>query len=509
MEQVQPAQLTRWDRIRGYFNPEYAARTALARTVQNDAVRFLMNSVRGAVKTRTDSSWAYQPFGVQTRTLTAGVRREAIKRARHIDENNILGSSLLDRVVDNVIGERMTVQAQTGDPAWNDRAEHLWNEEFEHEADIRGLDTFSGLQRKMYRAKGRDAAIGAVLIASGQIQPIECDHVQSPFGGGDQTKTRNVEIIDGIEVNAAGRPLGFWIVENDGSYRGKPRRIAAQNFVWDFNSQRLDKTALHGYPILAMIGPHLDQIHGTIEAVVMAHRMAAAFGLIHKRKSPGSAWAQLPNTATNAQGNTAKAFRIEPGMTEFIGADDDITQVKPEHPHTSFSEFMTFLIRMAGIKFGLPLELALMDFSRTNYSSARASMEQSYRRFRIEQRSFSRNVLTPIYRWRISKWIKEGRLEPRDDAWNHKWFGQQWPYLDPAKDAIGSLVAIDAGLTTLSDELMKRGVSFEEWLITRSREVQEVAKSGIPVMHSTSTRDPGGAVPTRNTADEDESIPNG
>src|SRR5690606_5711605 len=136
--------------------------------------------------------------------------------------------------------------------------------------------------------------------------------------------------------------------------------------------------------------------------------------------------------------------------------------------------------------------LALLDFSKTNYSSARASMEQAYRRFRIEQRTFARTVLSRVYRWRVSKWINEGALTPRDDAWTHTWYGQSWPYLDPQKEAAGSLVAVDAGFSTLTEELAARGWTFQEWVEERGRELKAIEAAGIPMIHSTATRDPKG-----------------
>ena len=184
---------------------------------------------------------------------------------------------------------------------------------------------------------------------------------------------------------------------------------------------------------------------------------------------------------------------MEPGQYRFADLNSEFEQIRPEHPTSNFQDFMTFLIRLAGVAIGLPLELALLDFSRTNYSSARASMEQAYRRFRIHQRMFANRILKRLYRWRVSKWIKDGTIKqaPPGSALNHRWLGQPWPYLDPVKDAEGSLVAIDAGFTTLTDELMKRGMEFDTWLDTRRGEIEKTRAAEVPTVHSSKTRDAG------------------
>lgn len=502
MKEVVEAPMTFADRVRGWWDADYAARAAVARAV---AARPWLSwgGRRGGTSTRTTEGWNGQPFGPgSNRTLTPTVRRNMVKRSRAIDENNLLGSSFLDRAVDNVIGNGMTLQATTEDDGWNTEAEALWAE-YGGEIDSRGLVKSHGQwQRAFYRGYKRDGDIGGLLLKAGSVQAIESDYIQTPSGGGDRRQSGDPDIIDGVELGAAGRPVAFHVSNTRNAfYNASFNRVPARNMVWLMSNDRLDREAVRGAPVLAMVGDLLDHIDKTTEAVVMAHRLAASFGLIHKRPNPAASFNALGTTATNTDGNEQKEIVIEPGMYQYAGADDDIVQVRPEHPTTSFSDFMVFLIRMAGIKLGLPLELALLDFSRTNYSSARASMEQAYRRFRIEQRIFADCSLAMIYRWRVSKWIKEGRLSDREDAWSHRWLAQPWPYLDPQKEAEGALVAIDAGFGTLSDELAKRGYQFDEWAQQRGREIKALEAAGIPISRSNKTRD-AGEQPAGDTSNE-------
>ncbi len=463
---------------------------------------------------RTDSKASQkQPYGVYgPRTMTAEGRRIAVQRARAIYENNVLGRSLLDRATDNVIGEGMWVRPMTSDEGFNKAAKEWWDNVYQ--ADSRGLVDNRTLQRRWYRNWKRDGDLGGILLKNGQVQTIETDLIQSPQGSGDQFgRTGRPEIVDGVKLTVSGRPTTFYVQSVDASGQVSWPGIPFRNFLFIADTDRDDYTAVRGIPTLATIGWLLEQIDGTIEAVTLAHRMAASFGLVHKMASPGKAAGFLPTT-TNANGNVQPKITIEPASQSMIGHDDDIIQIKPEHPTTQFSEFMSTLVRFAGLNLGLPLELAMLDFSKTNYSSARASMEQAYRGFRIQQRRFADCWLSKWYRWRISKAVNLGELSGApDDFQRHQWYGQPWPYLNPVDDAKGTLAAQDAGMSTLSDDLTARGTTLDEFVELKAAENKKLTEAGVPILYSTVSRESSAAMagrdpePEPDTQEQDDEQP--
>ena len=112
--------LTFADRVRGWFSPEYAARAPALRlqaALCRDEVGYGRTSGRS---TRIDNDWSGVQYGPEgLRDLSPGKRMEQVKRSRKIDQENMLGSALLDRAVDNIIGEDMVVQPRTDDEGWN------------------------------------------------------------------------------------------------------------------------------------------------------------------------------------------------------------------------------------------------------------------------------------------------------------------------------------------------------------------------------------------------------
>jgi lambda family phage portal protein len=509
--------LTLPDKIRSWFDPGYAARAQVARGLADARASSDYGWVRGGSsggrhqgdRSRTDSGWSRQPFGPgQQRTLTPQVRRGMVQRSRQIAEHNVLGRSFLDRSADNIIGEGMKPQALTEDTGWNEAAESLWRE-CGQTIDASGrLHSHGEWQRAAYFAQERDGDLGGILLRGGNVQLIESDYVRSPGGAGDLTLSARggagPDIVEGVELAGTGRPVAFHIASYADAHKYSTTRIQARDFVWCFDNPRLDRTAVRGVPKLATMGWLLDQIDGTMEAVTIAYRMAAMFGLIVKKAQPGNAFGGLPNTATSRDGVAAPEFALEPGMVEYLNATDEITQVQAQHPNSQFDSLMTYAIRMAGLEFGLPLELALLDFSKTNYSSARASMEQAYRVFRCRRIRFANSILMPIYRWKVSRWMNEGLLPRRDDAWRVRWLGQPWPYLDPQKEAQANLLAVDAGFETQAGILAQRGYDFDEFIAKRAEEIQRLGDAGLDFARSNMTRDAGGAAPQQETNDDDE-----
>jgi capsid protein len=143
------------------------------------------------------------------------------------------------------------------------------------------------------------------------------------------------------------------------------------------------------------------------------------------------------------------------------------------------------MIRLLGISLGLPLEMVLLDYSQSNYSSSRAANLQAQRSFRMIQELFIDQVLSRIYRWRISKFIKDGELDDRPDSWSHRWSAPNFPQLDPQKEAQGKMLEVDAGHKTLHQVHAENGTDYDAWLAERAQECADIRAAGIPQMRST------------------------
>ena len=351
----------------------------------------------------------------------------------------------------------------------------------------------------MYRSFLRDGDVATVKLGNGLLQTVEGDLIASP--NASQLSNR---MVDGVELDAAGRPVRFWLIdESSMETRNNAGRAAlqgtiakdAQDVLFLARRKRLGQT--RGEPAFAQSAWLFDQIDGHIEAVVTAARMAACFGVLVRR--PGG-FAGVPTSPSSDSTIERKDFRLEPGMVKQLEADEEVTTLSPAQPTQNFPDFLATIGRLLGLPFGLPLELVFLDFSKTNYSSARASLLQAYRKFRVDQFRFIAHWLAPIYRWKVAEWIADGKLDPLEDALTHTWIPPGWQWIDPKAEADGHALALDLGLTTVAEIVEATGRDSAELFAARSREIKAMREAGLPDVRSVGTRDPIPPKPAKDPA---------
>lgn len=465
------------DRLVGWVSPRMGVERAGWREIQ----RHIGTYHRGATRSRLDSGGS---GAVSADEMSELEREDLVERNREMERNYPSYEGAINQCVVNVIGPQgLTLQARTSVPTFNTDVEGHWGE-YCLTCDVRRMLTMSGLQELWFRSHLRDGDIGIVLLQSGDLQSIESHRIITP--GGQRV---DGSIVEGVELNTrTGRPKAFHVSKCERFVKlDETTRVPARDFVFFPNVTRLSQT--RGLP--AITKPWLfEQYDRYIEAVVVASRIAACFGLILKRKG-GGVPSGLPST-TDSSGRTRKDFKLEPGLAKYIDTDEEVTQLQPHQPGTQFAELRSAIKRDIGLPLGLPLELTDLDFSKTNYSSARASLLAAYRSFMRHQERFAQLVMRRIYQWRVSKWVKDGTLKGApDDFWAHEWVMPRWPWVDPLKEIQANLLGIDAGITTLADVCSSQGKDWEQQLAQQEREQQAREKRGITRVHSHMTRDPG------------------
>ncbi len=441
-------------------------------------------SRNGALSTRLDRDWPASGVNFYDSGGLSPAMVNYRTRAVELDGTNAIANGIMNRCVENVIGTGIHLRPQTEDQGWNQAAQDIVEEWSWARADVRGLgDFYSDLQPLWFREMLMGGDVGIVLLADGSLQTIDGADIETPPG-----KAGDDSIINGVQVDRRGRAVAFYVATDDNGVNYE--RITARDFV--FFPRPLRSKQVRGLTAFrpAIDSNLFDMMDGYLEAVVAASQMAAMFGLLIQTEGGVGSLGSLAST-TDAAGDAAKEFPLEPGMVRFLQPGESILQVKPEQPTQSAPDFMAMICRYLGLPFGLPLELVLMDFSKTNYSSARASLLQAYRVFRMHQTRTVNTVLRRIHRWRISKWIKAGELSARPDAWKHTVTLPGWAWVDPEKEVKAHILALDANLTTVSDIAASLGRDFAEMVRTRQDERAALTTAGIPLIHSNATRDEG------------------
>lgn len=454
----------------------FAAAERLARVDER------LSSYRGAQATRLDkpspSARGASPDWTLEREYD---RRDLVDRARQLERNSVLAEGMLSRSTEAVVGNGFGLQAKSADEVWNKDVEAKWKAWCESGADVRGLCSFGELLALVFRSFLRDGDVGAVLLSTGQIRVVESDEIASPTG------YLRPNMVDGVELNESGRPIAYHVIRNPRvlavDRRGLPNHtvVPAENVLFLARRRRAGQT--RGVSAFAGVTWILDQIDGNIEAVTVAARMAACFGVVLKRKSRGAGL----DTVTGADGIARRKLRVEPGSFFEVEPDEDVKQIQANQPTTNFPDFLNTLARVAAIPFGLPVEILMMNFEKTNYSNARAALLQAFKVWR-EHQGRLKAFCTRVYLWWLLRQIEAGEVSARADALEHGWLTPGWQWIDPQAEIQTTLAAIDSGLETRAQALMRLGFDPEEQY-AQIRKEQPIAKElGLDV-RSTLTRD--------------------
>lgn len=466
--------------------------------LRRQAWRDLQASYRGGVSTRLSTEWTRSStfnHGTQNDRILLGNMRD---RARKVYRNNPIGRTLLNAETDNVVAEGFTLSATTDNRNFNTESEEKFAEWID-KADARGMFSGGQFQRMLYRTFRCDGDCGVVLVDRGgesRLQIIPGDLIQNPDGKWSQS------IYDGVEVDRIGRPVAFHVLDQDENGKRSFTRIAANNFL--FLANICEPNAIRGETCYSTIFELLDQLSAYSDALVIAARMGAIFGLIFKSANPGKQTSLL-GTLTNSQGTAQKALTLENGLARYIGNEDDVVQVQAQQPMQQAPDFIRAMLRQIGMPFDMPLEIIAKDMSTVNFASARIGLLGFYRSCRVKQQGFIKRFLDPVYQWWVSREAKGGRFASAvpEDFWSHQFLPRGWDYTDPVSEAQGDLLLMDMGIKDPFRISAEHGWDYETTLerMQKARELRE--SSEHPEVRSTMTRD--GEASAKEKPEEDQS----
>ena len=130
-----------------------------------------------------------------------------------------------------------------------------------------------------------------------------------------------------------------------------------------------------------------------------------------------------------------------------------------------------------------------MDWSRTNYSSARAALNEVWRGISTKFAAFVEQVVTPIHLAWADEAFDSGYLKEPEGApkfWDApaaylrgRWIGPPRGYVDPVKEMEASSLRVEGLVSTIRDENADQGRDYEETLDQIEAENEMLEERGI------------------------------
>lgn len=482
------------------FNPYAALRRAQARRVlraYSGAEPSRLNANKRPKNNAADAELA-GPFGANQMRAWA----------RMLVRDNAWAWGVVDTFVNSVIGKGIEIQSafesEEGKDVEtiNERRDAIWKQ-WSEVCEINGQYSFFEIQQMAMR---EIVEAGEVLIRMvpvdrrfrGIFRPvplalelIEADRLA------EEKDTYNLPLHDkhrinrGIELDELGRPVAYWIYPNHPNdpytLRGEPRRIEADEVIHLFNRQRIGQT--RGISMFAPCVSWIRDLGTYVENELQASAVASCFTVAIK--TDGSVSGLNPPSTASGQTTDTDGNRYEylqPGMVMHLNPNESIESANPGRPNSASEPWINLMLRGIAVGTGLSYETVARDYSKTNYSSNRASQLEDRRRFRrwqqyliekLNQRVWDKFCMSAAM-VDLSGFPQASELldNPRKAA-PCEHMPPSWEWVDPQSEQQSSEAGIKAFQTTYLDELGSRGKNWRHVFYQRAKEEQLLKQLGL------------------------------
>lgn len=413
------------------------------------------------------------------------------ERCRMYDRQTSLFSGILDTACDNIVGANFDFIPKTGDPDLNKLAREYITKRMKAEnCDATGARDFTAMLKTEVRDLWTAGDELWVKRSNGSVLTFEADQIVSP-----DNKDAGKRIVMGVELDNVNHPVAYHIKQrkSKGDFGmskidATTTRIPVANAI--FASYRKRPNQTRGVPFLAATLETFDRLNNYIDYESLAAEINSMLAWKLTKKEAGEN--PIPGEEDNPDTESSfdKVQKMEPGQIIELLEGEDLDMVGANRPGDNFEPYLITMLRIVGVGIGYPLELLLKDFSKTNYSSARASMGEGRRMFRCWQRVIQVQTAMPWYRWQIGRGIASGELPARSELFKARPQWPAWEYIDPKKSAEGNKISVDLGTKTVSLCIRETGGDPNEVFVERAEEIVGAIERSQKIKDSTGVEVP-------------------
>ncbi|WP_373649022.1 phage portal protein [Schlesneria sp. DSM 10557] len=315
------------------------------------------------------------------------------------------------------------------------------------------------LDRIVRMTEGRAVVEGDHLLLplkSSHIQQVETDRLRSELG-----MALDGSEAHGVKLNKQGAATAYriWKREVYGGY-SNPQDYPANQVIYHgyWPTERSDQVRGIGL-ITAGLNDFCDA-YEWVDLTKAAAKLRAAFGMIVTSKAVDGlgdhteieeATPILDQFGNPVACETTQKYEVEFGKGPFkleLDPGEDVKFLTDDSPSVQTFDFFKSTIGFALKSLDIPL--CFYDEGLTNFFGQRAALILYLESCKTKRRNLVTNVLAPLTRWLIARWIAEGRLRLPAGANVSKipfsWHPAGCPYWNPSQEINADIQAIGAGL---------------------------------------------------------------
>lgn len=449
-------------------------------------------------------------------------RQTMSARTRDLSYNNAWVNGALQRHVDDAIGQqfqlsvRLDYKALNVSKEWAEEAGEKLEREFNSWAndpryicDVTETSNFVGLLRTAYTSRFKNGEALALTHFRNRpgtkfrtaIQLVSPDRLINPMGQSNGKLQNGNYLRNGIEVDVSGKPVAYHISDQKpGVVSLKSVRIRRRT-SWGrakviHHFERDDVELTRGVGFLKSVVSKLKMLDRYERAELEAALISALNPAFIKSPMEQSFLdADAQESVSGYQQGRAdyhdkKKFRLNGVQIPQLYPGEDFVFNASTRPNTAFEQFTATVLRYVAAGTGQSYEQLTQDWSKTNYSSARAALLQAWKFLVARREAFITGFVNQIWALWLEDALSLGvvilpegavRFWENPAAWcQSKWIGPGRGWVDPVKEQSASRMRVEDGISTLRDECAEMGGrDWQEVVDQRARELKYMRERGI------------------------------
>lgn len=368
------------------------------------------------------------------------------QRARWIAQNNPWAGTASEVVARHTVGRgiRAGIKNKTMNQAWGEWAEST-------KCDYYGRTNIYGLQRLIMETVSKSGECIVVKHFGGtgpKLQVLEGDYLDS----GKrilQSKEGGNFTVDGIEFDAQGNRVAYWIFQsNPLQFMLPSQRVPADQVLHIFKPIRPGQH--RGIPFGVSVLMRIQDFDEYEEAQLLKAKMAACFSI----------WVTDMN---GGQLNTKQVLpdRIEPGMIFPLNAGQSIAVASPASTD-GYERYSRNQLLAIAQGFGISYEALTGDYSNVNFSSAKMGQLE----FAKNVQFWQEQLMIPLFCQPVYEWFQQWSQFVGRKSWNTPatWTPPKREMIDPTKEIAALRDQIRSGLISWPEAVRQLGYDPDEML---------------------------------------------
>lgn len=465
-------------------------------------------------------------------------RDRIVSRVRDLVRNDGWASGGVTRILDNTVGatfrpickpDYRALAIHSGvkgfDADWAaeygravEAAYRVWANDTGRFCDLQRNLTISQMLRLGFRHKLVDGDALAVMhwkpdrIGTGRaryattVQVVDPDRLSNPNVNIDQRYLRG-----GVEIDDDGAAVAYWIRKaHQGDWFVADKSVTWERVdretdwgrpivIHDFEAERAGQNR-GGAGILAPVVQRLKmlvkydstELDAAIINAIFGAYIESPFDSEFVEQALGDGGDLNAYQQGRADFHSDRRISLGGARLPILFPGERINAVSAARPASNFGDFERAVLRNAAAGMGLSSQQLSQDWSDVNYSSARAALLEAWKTLTRRRQEFAIGFAHPIFTAWLEESFEVDRLplpagapdfiECRAAYSRATWIGPGRGWIDPVAEKQGSILGMDAGLSTLEAEAIENvGEDWEELLDQRAREISAFKERGLPL----------------------------